>query len=92
MFVETQAWIKRYYTYVADINKFMYYNIHTGLWDTDDDTSKLRNLLLDYFSILAEVAQGRERWHHVILCTSMFKQSSTNSKDSDVLKDNYKPC
>lgn len=60
MYVETQEWIKLYYTYVADINKFLFYNIHTGLWDTDEDTNKLRNLLLDYFTIVAEEAKEQK--------------------------------
>lgn len=95
MFVETQAWIKRYYTYVADINKFMYYNIHTGLWDTDDDTSKLRNLLLDYFSILAEVAQEEKDGIMLYYARSMFKLRALNElitkihKATFFTRDNY---
>lgn len=95
MFEETQAWIKRYYIYVADINKFMYYNIHTGLWDIDDDTSKLRNLLTDYFSILAEEAQAAKDGTMLYYAKSMFKLRALNElitkihKATFFTKDNY---
>jgi P4 family phage/plasmid primase-like protien len=95
MFEETQAWIKKYYIHVADINKFMYYNIHTGLWDIDDDTSKLRNLLLDYFSILAEEAQLQKDGVLLYYAQSMFKLRTLNElitkihKATFFTKDNY---
>jgi P4 family phage/plasmid primase-like protien len=95
MFEETQAWIKRYYIHVADINKFMYYNIHTGLWDTDTDTSKLRNLLLDYFSILAEEAQKAKDGIMLYYARAMFKLRTLNElitkihKATFFTKDNY---
>lgn len=78
IFVETQEWIKRYYTYVADINKFMYYNIHTGLWDVDMDTSRLRNLLLDYFTILAEEAKQAADGIMLFYAKEMFKLRNLN--------------
>lgn len=95
MFEETQAWIKRYYTYVADINKFMYYNIHTGLWDVDDDTTKLRNLLLDYFSILAEESQEAKDGIMLYYARAMFKLRALNELITKIhratffTKDNY---
>jgi P4 family phage/plasmid primase-like protien len=95
IFEETQAWIKKYYIYVADINKFMYYNIHTGLWDIDDDTSKLRNLLTDYFSILAEEAQEKKDGIMLYYARSMFKLRALNElitkihKATFFTKDNY---
>lgn len=78
MYVETQAWLKMYYIYVADLNKFMYYNIHTGLWDIDDDTSRLRNLLLDYFSILAEEARAAKDGIMLYYAQAMFKLRNLN--------------
>lgn len=78
MFVETQEWIKRYYIYVADMNQFMYYNIHTGLWDVDADTTRLRNLLLDYFTILAEEAKLAKDGIMMHYAKSMFKLQKIN--------------
>lgn len=95
MFVETQAWIKRYYTYVADINKFMYYNIHTGLWDTADDVSKLRNLLIDYFTVLHEEASKAKDGIMGYYAQSLFRLSKLNElitkihKATFFTKDNY---
>jgi len=95
LFEETQAWIKKYYIYVADINKFMYYNIHSGLWDVDDDTTKLRNLLLDYFSILAEEAFTAKDGIMLYYARSMFKLRNLNEMITKIhratffTKDNY---
>lgn len=95
MFVETQEWIKRYYIYVADMNKFMYYNIHTGLWDVDDDTTKLRNLLIDYFSILHEEAAKADDGVMQYYAKQMFRLSKLNELITKIhratffTKDNY---
>lgn len=95
MFEETQAWIKKYYIYVSDINKFMYYNIHTGLWDIDPDTTRLRNLLLDYFSILAEEAKKAKDGIMLYYAQKMFKLRALNEmitkihKATFFTKDNY---
>ena len=95
IFEETQVWIKRYYTYVADINKFMYYNIHSGLWDVVEDTSKFRNLLLDYFSILAEAAEDAKDGIMLYYARAMFRLRNLNElitkihKATFFTKDNF---
>lgn len=95
IFEETQAWLKRYYIYVADLNKFMYYNIHTGLWDTDPDTAKLRNLLLDYFTVLSEEATKAKDGIMLYYARAMFKLRNLNELITKIhratffTKDNY---
>ena len=95
LFEETQMWLKNYYTYVTDINKFMYYNIHNGLWEIAEDTTKLRNILLDYFTILAEVAAEKKDGIMLYYARSMFKLRTINElitkihKATFFTKDNF---
>lgn len=89
MYVETQAWLKKYYTYVADINKFLSYNIHTGLWDIDPDVSHLRNILIDYFSILAEEAKDNQDGIMLYYAQAMFKLSRLNEMITKIHKAAY---
>lgn len=78
LFAETQLWLRRYYIYVADLGQFMYYNIHTGLWDIDNTTARLRNILIDYFTILAEEAQSMGDGIMLYYARAMFKLSRIN--------------
>lgn len=53
---ETYAWLSDYFKYIMDKDNMLVYDNVSGLWHFEDNDTKLRNLLTDYFTLVAEEA------------------------------------
>lgn len=53
---ETFQWLGSYFKYVEDKEQMLFYDNTSGLWAFEHDETKLRNMLTDFFSIVAEEA------------------------------------
>ena len=53
---ETFEWLSHYFKYVEDKDCLYVYDNVTGLWSYERSDDKLRNILTDYFTIIAELA------------------------------------
>ena len=53
---ETYVWLAEFFKYVADKDALYVYDNTTGLWHFEDDDSTLRNVLTDYFTVIAQDA------------------------------------
>lgn len=89
IFVETQAWLKRYYVFVRDAGVYMYYNIQTGLWDKDVDNTRLFNLLNDYFTILSEEALKVQDLVMLYYAKELFKVTKLRDLVTKIQKSAY---
>lgn len=53
---ETFEWLSLFFRYVQDKDMMLVYDNTNGLWHFEDTDIKMRNLLIDYFTILGEEA------------------------------------
>lgn len=54
---ETFAWLAQYFQYVKDKDQLLVYDNVTGLWHFEPTDDALRNILTDYFTLVAEEAK-----------------------------------
>lgn len=53
---ETYEWLSRYFKHIVDKDNMLVYDNVSGLWYFEDGDTKLRNILTDYFTVVAEEA------------------------------------
>lgn len=53
---ESFQWLSNYFRWVTDKENLLVYDNRTGLWHFEDTDTKLRNILTDYFTVIAEEA------------------------------------
>lgn len=57
---ETFEWLASYFRYISERNQLLAYDNTSGLWGYELDDTKLRNILMDYFTIVAEEATAHK--------------------------------
>jgi P4 family phage/plasmid primase-like protien len=55
---KTFEWLGSYFKYVEDKEQMLVYDNTNGLWHFEQDETKLRNMLTDFFSVVAEEAEA----------------------------------
>jgi len=55
---ETFEWLGSYFRYVEDRDQMLVYDNTNGLWHYEQDPIKLRNMLTDFFTVVAEEADA----------------------------------
>ena len=53
---DTFEWLASYFRFVRDKGKLLAYDNTNGLWHFEDEDVALRNVLTDYFTVIAEIA------------------------------------
>lgn len=56
---ETYAWLANMFKYIQDKDNMLVYDHSRGLWEFYRDDTLLRNVLTDYFTIIAEEAEKK---------------------------------
>ena len=56
---ETYIWLASYFKYVEDKDAMYVYDNVSGLWHFEDGDDSLRNVLTDYFTVIAQDAAGQ---------------------------------
>lgn len=59
---ETFEWLAQYFKYIEDKDNLYVYDNVSGLWTYERSDDKMRNVLTDYFTVIAELAlQARDQ-------------------------------
>ena len=56
---KTYEWLSSYFKYVEDRDQMLVYDNTNGLWHYEQDETKLRNWLTDFFTVVAEEAKAK---------------------------------